>query len=475
MSNSTTHLDTISSTQSQKEVTANALFNAGSSATLFGRRASTSSGLTWGYYGGRMLVDGALTTINNGTVLLAGSTTNYVESTRGGSVSANTTGFTAGRIPLYTVVTGTASVTSYTDERAWVDPQYILHQASISITTADVTLTAEQARSRYIVLSGTLTGNRNLIVPNSGEWIVYNGTSGAFTVTVKTSAGTGATVDQSTSKLFIADGTNVIALTSAAGSSAFSTIAVSGQSDVVADTGSDTLTLAAGAGITITTNATTDTVTITNSGTASNSFTTIAVSGQTDVVADSATDTLTLAAGSGITLTTNATTDTVTIAASGGGGGGFTLATAQASTSGTSIDFTGIPAGVNVINVMFAGVSTNGADLWLIQLGDSGGVETTGYLSATSQMSTGTGSSSSTAGFILYNNASTIVVHGTISLTRIDGNTWTAYGVLSHSDENRTVTTAGSKTLSAELDRVRITTTGGTQTFDAGTINISYS
>lgn len=100
---------------------------------------------------------------------------------------------------------------------------------------------------------------------------------------------------------------------------AFKTISVAGQSDIVADSAADTLTLA-GSGVTITTDATTDTITLTNAG-ALSSFTTIAVSGQSDVVADGAADTLTLAAGTGIALTTDATTDTVTIATTGSGTG----------------------------------------------------------------------------------------------------------------------------------------------------------
>jgi plastocyanin len=88
---------------------------------------------------------------------------------------------------------------------------------------------------------------------------------------------------------------------------------VAGQSNVVADSATDTLTLVAGTGITITTDAGTDTVTITNSGTGQNTFETIAVAGQSSVVADSATDTLTIAAGTGISITTDAGTDTVTI------------------------------------------------------------------------------------------------------------------------------------------------------------------
>ena len=96
-------------------------------------------------------------------------------------------------------------------------------------------------------------------------------------------------------------------------SDSFSTIAVAGQSSVVADSATDTLTLVAGSGITITTDAGTDAITITNSGSASNSFSTVAVTGQSNVVADSSTDTLTIAAGTGISITTDAGTDTVTI------------------------------------------------------------------------------------------------------------------------------------------------------------------
>ena len=95
----------------------------------------------------------------------------------------------------------------------------------------------------------------------------------------------------------------------------FSTIAVAGQSNVVADALADTLTLVAGSNVTITTNAGTDTITISAGGVGggSNSFETIVVAGQSSVVAESTTDTLTLVAGSGISITTNAGTDTITI------------------------------------------------------------------------------------------------------------------------------------------------------------------
>lgn len=118
MSNSTTQLDLISSSQAQKEVTANQLFDAASPAMLYGRRASTSAALTFGYYGGVVSIGGTPTQVSNGTVALTASATNYVEADPAtGAVSANTTGFTAGRLPLYQVVAGASTVTSYTDLR----------------------------------------------------------------------------------------------------------------------------------------------------------------------------------------------------------------------------------------------------------------------------------------------------------------------------------------------------------------------
>lgn len=123
MSDSTTRLDLIQQAQAQKEVTANAMFDAASTAMLFGRRASTTTGLTWGYYGGYLSVSGTPTAIANGTIAL-GSGTNYIESTTAGSVSKNGTAFTSGRIPLYVVVCGTATVTSYTDSRCFSMPTF---------------------------------------------------------------------------------------------------------------------------------------------------------------------------------------------------------------------------------------------------------------------------------------------------------------------------------------------------------------
>ncbi len=215
MASSTTNLDLIAQSQSSKEVTANALFDAGSPATLFGRRAGLCSGLNWFYYGGVMMVDGVLTSIANNAaaLVLSASTTNYIEATRSGVVSKNTVGFTPGRIPLYTAVTGTATVTSYTDQRAWVAPTYLPGRTSVAVTTADVTLAAAEARCRYLTMTGVLTGNRSVIVPNDWEGIVYCSNSGGFATTVKTVAGSGVVVAQGKRVLLLADGTNVVRVT----------------------------------------------------------------------------------------------------------------------------------------------------------------------------------------------------------------------------------------------------------------------
>lgn len=121
MANQTTHLDTIQSTQSQKEVTANALFDAASPATAFGRRAQTTTGLTWGYYGGITILPGSPTVLSqvaNGTVALTASQINYVQmNPTTGAISKNTTGFTHGWIPLAKVTCGAASITDYEDWR----------------------------------------------------------------------------------------------------------------------------------------------------------------------------------------------------------------------------------------------------------------------------------------------------------------------------------------------------------------------
>jgi hypothetical protein len=151
-------------------------------------------------------------------------------------------------------------------------------------------------------------------------------------------------------------------------------------------------------------------------------------------------------------------------------------ATAQASTSGTSIDFTGIPSWVKRITVILDEVSLSGSASLLFQIGDSGGVEATGYLSANSLTynAAGVNGTATTTGFSILVGVATREASGCIVFVNLSGNGWVGSGVFSIFDLSGTVQVAGSKTLSATLDRVRITTTNGTDTFDAGSINILY-
>lgn len=151
--------------------------------------------------------------------------------------------------------------------------------------------------------------------------------------------------------------------------------------------------------------------------------------------------------------------------------------TAVASTSGTSIDFTGIPSWVKRVTVMFGGVSTNGSSIIQVQLGDSGGVENTGYatLGGYIQNSAASAVAGIASGFgITAASSSTSVYVGSVVLTLLGSNQWIANGSFARTDSVVQNFVQGSKTLSDTLDRVRITTVNGTDTFDAGSINILY-
>lgn len=143
------------------------------------------------------------------------------------------------------------------------------------------------------------------------------------------------------------------------------------------------------------------------------------------------------------------------------------------SASGTSVDFTGIPSWVKRITVMFSGVSTSGTDAIWIQLGDTGGIETTGYVSVNTSQS-GVVTTSTSAFIAGLNNPATDNANGVFNLALLGSNTWLQSGIFAENGTSRIYTGAGSKALSDTLTQIRITTSGGTQTFDAGTINIMY-
>jgi len=155
--------------------------------------------------------------------------------------------------------------------------------------------------------------------------------------------------------------------------------------------------------------------------------------------------------------------------------------TAQNSTSGTSIDFTGIPSWVKRVTVTLSEVSLSGTSTFLFQVG-AGSIATTGYNSgavsvsvSTSNTTSGAGSNTTTgitsAG---YTGTAGSTAYGHVVFTNVTGNTWVATGALYVNGALRVVTFGGGISLSGTLDRVRITTVNGTDTFDAGSINILY-
>ena len=152
--------------------------------------------------------------------------------------------------------------------------------------------------------------------------------------------------------------------------------------------------------------------------------------------------------------------------------------TAQVSTSGTSIDFTGIPSWVKRITVMFDGVSTNGTSPPVLRLGTSAGIAATGYNGSnychnTTASNVITSTTDFRIGFNTSNWAAARLASGSIYLATIGSNIWTANGTIG-TDTTVAYGTAGSITLASALTQIRITTVNGTDTFDAGSINIMY-
>jgi hypothetical protein len=180
-----------------------------------------------------------------------------------------------------------------------------------------------------------------------------------------------------------------------------------------------------------------------------------------------------LITGTGVTAGT-----TITALGTGTGSTGTYTVSASQTTSSTTItvvgiDFYSIPSTVKRITVMFSGVSTSGTNPYLVQIGTSGGVQNTGYTSHSSRLSNAATSTTSTAGYIInMASAGDALFGGALVITLISGNIWVASGCLAYT--SGTITTGGFKDLAATLDRVRITTVNGTDTFDAGSINIIY-
>ena len=155
------------------------------------------------------------------------------------------------------------------------------------------------------------------------------------------------------------------------------------------------------------------------------------------------------------------------------------LGTSQAATSGTSIAFTNIPAWAKRITVQLQGVSTSGTSNMIVQLGTGGTptYTTSGYLGSRSTIfnSNSTTATSYSAGFLVGDTfAQTYIMRGTMVISMLTGNTWIESHNMARSDVAMSDLGAGSIALGAALTAIRVTTVNGTDTFDAGNINIIY-
>lgn len=178
------------------------------------------------------------------------------------------------------------------------------------------------------------------------------------------------------------------------------------------------------------------------------------------------------ATASNFTATMPAGTGNVVV---NGVNGALVSGTAVASTSGTSIDFTSIPSWVKRITVLCSALSTNGSSNPIVQLGTSGGVQATSYTGSVWLANT-SNNLNSTGFFISPSVGTATVLESVITLVLLNSATglWVASIVSSQSNSATSIVGSGSKTLSGTLDRVRVTTVNGTDTFDAGSINIMY-
>ena len=156
-------------------------------------------------------------------------------------------------------------------------------------------------------------------------------------------------------------------------------------------------------------------------------------------------------------------------------GGYINGGTAVASTSGTSIDFTGIPSWVKRVTVISSAISTSGTSDWGIQLGTSGGIVSTGYVGQTVNQLNGS-QSPTTFAQTIYSGLASVASYGQITLLLANASTnlWVISGSIITSGTIYSGISGYNITLSSALTTVRIKTGNGTDTFDLGSINILY-
>lgn len=386
---------------------------------------------------------------------------------------------------------------------------------------SNVTLTQSEQRADILVLTGALTANINVIVDDTPwAWIVKNGTSGAFTLTFKTASGSGVSVPQGSVRKVYSDGVNCAfaddVLPLASGSySVAGNINFTGSNyyhrQTVSITSDTTITEAhVGKILQVSTSSGPVNLTLDQSIQSGGGFWVYHSTGNSEVTltptspdlifADNgnhgvASYTLNLRGRAFVYRATNwfvASNQTRVFGAATGGDKGTGSLNAVAlydngnrvswategsdiTLSGASVDVTGIPSTARWIEVHVRAMSTTGASFPTLRVGTSGGVVTSGYVgSAMNVMAGGVFSVNLSSGFLLNNDDAAGSRNGVWRLTKHDSNVWTCNGIFGNDNDARVLLVAGRISLAGALDRVRVTTEGGTDTFDAGTMRVRY-
>lgn len=326
----------------------------------------------------------------------------------------------------------------------------------------NVTLSANEAAKQVIILTGTLTANIAVIVPNSPvrRYVIRNSTTGAFTVTVRRAVGTGVIVPQGGTRLVYNDGTDVFFEDVQFSQTAASATTATTATNVSGGTASVTTLTASGAaalngGVTTTTLNATGNVTLGDAGT------------------DTALLNAQLSAGGGVGALGQALISRGVDQSPQWGDVFRSLAPQMA--SGTSVTFTGIPTTAKRVTLSLNSVSSNGADLFQVQLGTAAGFTVTGYANV---VSAGNAASSYTSGFVANINgqAAANSTSGSLVFTKSVGNTWVCSGVAGVDNAGAVVGSIsfGSVSLAQAITQIRLTTLLGTDTFDAGSVVVFY-
>lgn len=357
-------------------------------------------------------------------------------------------------------------------------------------TTANITLAGEQtidgvltSASRVLVWNQTTTANNGIYVSAAGTWLrAYDANETDEFIRGRSVRVTGGTIHGE--KLFVLNasvislGTSPVTFTDDV---VVDNLAVKGNETV---TGNSTITGNASVGgtLSVTGNTTLPTATITTATITTHAgnptFTGTPNFNGGAVIGDAPTDTATLNAqlNAGGSVGTNGQV----LASRGANLAPIFIDQVVADTvktaTGTAIDFTGIPAYARRVTIMLLGVSLSGTSQIRIQIGDSGGIESAGYAGTAAVITSGSAAQNFSSGFDFFDNSPSAAdtKSGAVVLSNVSGNAWVISGGAGNSNNNRQVLIQGSKTLSDVLDRVRITTVNGTDTFDAGSVNITW-